>query len=203
MIERLSIAQGQPQTNESALIMVGSFAPLHPGQIDAMESAERVLLSIGDSAAGAVFAPNSDSYVSVKLNDTDGKWSFDRRVSHFLGKDAKLATPVYVDDITGKTPPERSISEEVIDTVSKQLGTKACNAVLVVGSDQILSMKAHIERNRVICVLRPGYINALYEHENDAWFKDAVYEHRFFITTHMDMASKLSSTAIRENVQQS
>lgn len=198
MIKKLSSAQEASNSNSSALIMVGSFAPLHPGHIDAMESAERVILRLDGSLAGLVYAPNSDSYVSLKLNDKVGEWNFERRVSEFTDKESGLLTPSYVDDVTGISPPERTISEEVISTVSRQLGIRACNAILIVGSDQIHSMKAHIDENRAVCVVRPGYLSAIDEHKSQKWFRKAIKSDRLIITEHRDMVSQLSSTSIRE-----
>lgn len=139
-IERLSDSNKYHSSNASGLIIVGSYAPVHDGHFDAMRSAERRLLKDGDDIAGNIFAPNSDSYVLKKLNDKDGVWNFNRRISEFVSRRSGTESVSYVDDITGSKPPEKSISESVIDTVSSRLGIKACSLVLVVGMDQIRSM---------------------------------------------------------------
>lgn len=177
--------------------MVGSFAPVHTGHIDAMQSAERALLHLEEDLAATIFAPNSDSYVSVKLDDVEKKWNFEKRVAEFASLESDLVAPSYVDDITGCFPPKRSISEEVIETVAQRTGILAANAVLVVGSDQIGSMEPHIESNRAICVLRPGSLEALLQYEDKKWFRNAVYDGRFIVTARTDMATDISSTAIR------
>ncbi len=141
--------------------MVGSYAPVHNGYFDAMRSAERCLLTTGYDIAGNIFAPNSDSYVLKKIDDEDGVWNYDRRISEFVSRSSGTESVSYVDDVTGSKPPEKSISESVIDTVSSRLGIKACSLVLVVGMDQIRSMEPHLDSNRAICVLRPGYESQL------------------------------------------
>lgn len=201
-IERLSSSSKYRNSDASGLIIVGSYAPVHRGHFDAMRSAERHLLATGDDVAGNVFAPNSDSYVlNKKLGDEDSVWSFDRRVSEFLSRDSGTESLSYVDDITGATPPEKSISESVIDTVSDKLGIKACSLVLVVGMDQIRSMEAHLDTNRAICVLRPGYESKLQDVAQDDWFLDAINDERLLLTSRENTEIDVSSTVIRRKLE--
>lgn len=198
-IERLSYSDGLKETGGSTLVMVGSFAPVHYGHLDVMKSAERAVSDRIGPVNAAVFAPNSDSYVSIKLSDTLGEWSFDRRITEFDAIRSNLDTPVFVDDLTGLTPPERSISDEVIQTVSQRLGLLACQAILVVGSDQIASMRPHLENNRAVCVVRPNYEGYVQEAMQEDWLREAVSEGRYIITTQEDPDLVISSTAIRHN----
>jgi len=181
--------------------MVGSYAPVHDGHFDAMRSAERRLLHAGDDVAGNVFAPNSDSYVLKKLDDENGVWDFKRRISEFTLRSSGTQKLSYVDDITGATPPEKSISECVIDTVSDRLGIKACGLVLVVGMDQVRSMEPHLDTNRAICVLRPGYEPKLHEVAQDNWFIDAINAKRLLLTSRENMEIDISSTIIRKELE--
>jgi len=199
MIERLSSVHTNNQdAKSSALVMVGSFAPIHAGHIDAMQSAESAFLKqYNERLIAKVFAPNSDSYVSIKLNDKNGEWNFDKRVSEFDKLDSEFDITAYVDDITGKNPPEKSISDEVIATVSRKIGIAASKVVLVVGSDQLASMKPHIQNNRAVCVLRPGSLDVLLKYKDQEWFERAFYDGRYIITTRTDMIKDISSTAIR------
>lgn len=196
-IQRLSTSQPYNNSEASALLMVGSFAPVHNGHLDAMESAERTLIANGEDIAGNIFVPNSDSYVLQKLNDTKGRWNFDRRVSEFLKKEATTNLSLYVDDITGSAPPELSISEEAIKTSSELLGIQATSLVLVVGTDQMESMRPHIETNRAVCVIRPGYDEHLSKMLEKKWFKQAAENGRFILTNRQNILDDISSTAIR------
>lgn len=199
-ILRLSTTEKLEPGQGTALIMVGSFAPVHEGHFDAMMSAERTMIAKGEDISTLVFAPNSDSYVSTKLNDTDGSWNFQRRISEFMKFDFQFRASAYVDDMTGMTPPEKSISEEVIDTVERQLGIQASKAVLVVGSDQVASMRPHLETNRAICVIRPGHINKVLYHSNEDWFKEAVNQGRYILTERQNRVKDINSTEIRANL---
>jgi nicotinic acid mononucleotide adenylyltransferase len=181
--------------------MVGSYAPVHSGHFDTMRSAERRLLTTGDDIAGNVFAPNSDSYVLKKLDDEDGVWNFDRRISEFVSRSSGTEGVSYVDNITGSKPPEKSISESVIDTVSSRLGIRACSLVLVVGMDQIRSMEPHLDSNRAICVLRPGYESQLQEVAQDDWFVDAIDTKRLLLTSRENTEIDISSTIIRKKLE--
>lgn len=199
-IERLSYSCGLEETGGSTLVMVGSFAPVHYGHLDVMKSAERAVNNHVGRVNAAVFAPNSDSYVSIKLNDTLGEWSFDRRIAEFGAIRSTLDAPMFVDDISGLTPPEKSISEEVIKTVSQRLGVLACQAILVVGSDQIASMRPHLETNRAVCVVRPNYEEHVQEAMRESWLQEAVSKGRYIFTSQEDPDLVISSTAIRNNL---
>lgn len=202
-IGKLSSADRYHNRGASGLIMVGSYAPVHEGHFDAMRSAERKLAFQGDDVAGNIFAPNSDSYVLKKLQDDDGVWNFSRRVNEFITRDSGTLSRSYVDDVTGNTPPERTISEEVISTVSDQLGLRACNLVLVVGTDQITSMQPHLESNRAICVVRPGYRDKLHDVMSQDWFIDATDRGRLLLTSRENVEVDVSSTAIRRQIEMS
>lgn len=197
-IERLSINRTPINPSGNLLMMVGSYAPVHAGHIDAMESAARALTESDERVSATIFTPNSDSYVvSVKLQDTEGKWNFERRVSEFQLQDMDLSIPAFVDDITGSKPPERSISEEAIDTAVHHLGTIASKVILVVGSDQINSMKPHLATNRAICVLRPGSQHLVDESMREQWFRDAVHDGRYILTNRKITERDISSTEVR------
>lgn len=200
-IERLSTASKYQNLNASGLVMVGSYAPVHEGHFDAMRSAERRLILQDGDIAGNIFAPNSDSYVLKKLHDTKGTWNFRRRVDEFTARESGTLSKSYVDDITGLTPPELSISEEIIKTVSHRLGIKASNLVLVVGTDQVTSMQSHLEYNRAICVLRPGAEEILQNVITEDWFKEATSEDRLLLTSREIIRVDVSSTKIRRQLE--
>lgn len=196
-VERLSEATELPFNDGSTLVMVGSFAPVHSGHFDAMASAKRTLNDIGDTVNAAIFAPNSDSYVSFKLNDIKGEWSFANRVEEFINCNA-LDIPTYVDDITGSRPPERSISDEVIDTATRRLGIEACRTVLVVGSDQVASMRPHLGTNRAICVIRPRFEDYVKVNIEEEWLRQALADGSYMITHQENPELVISSTVIRQ-----
>jgi nicotinic acid mononucleotide adenylyltransferase len=177
--------------------MVGTFAPVHEGHFDAMRSAERALAARGEDASAVIFAPNSDSYVSVKLEDTDGTWNITNRIAEFLSRDAGTCSQAYVDDISGLKPPERSISKTVTDNVHKQLGITAFNSILVVGSDQIASVRPHLDNNRAICILRPGYADLVNKHFEEDWFLESVKSGRYILAERENSEVDVNSTCIR------
>lgn len=196
-IHRLSQIVAPIETRGNVLMMVGSFAPAHDGHIDAMESAEKALLKTDETVAANVFVPNSDSYVSIKLDDSEGKWNFSRRVNEFALFEPDTRSPSFVDDLTGLTPPERSISEEAISTASLRLGIEVCRVMLVVGSDQVDSMKPHLDDNRAICIVRPGSEKEISERFNEKWFRDAVGDGRYILARRRILDHDISSTQIR------
>jgi len=185
------------ENNGNTLMMVGSFAPVHNGHFDAMESAEKSLIQRGEIVSANVFAPNSDSYVSVKLDDSTGIWNFQRRVNEFRIFESHTRSPAYVDDLTGINPPELSISEEAMSTAALRLGIEACRVILVVGSDQIDSMKPHLNSNRAICVVRPGTEAMIRERLEEKWFRDAVGDGSYLMTNRRFIDYDISSTQIR------
>lgn len=196
-IHRLSENDAAISNQGNVLMMVGSFAPVHIGHIDAMESAEKALYIGGECVSSSVFVPNSDSYVSVKLNDTAGTWNFSRRVNEFGVYEPRMRSPSFVDDITGLTPPERSISEEAISTAVLKLGIEACRVMLVVGSDQVDSMRPHLDSNRAICIVRPGSENEIRDRLEEKWFRDAVGDRRYMLARRRIASRDISSTQIR------
>jgi nicotinic acid mononucleotide adenylyltransferase len=197
-ISRLSEAERLPSDDGSTLVIVGSFAPVHLAHLDRIMAAERALIRNNEKVNAAVFAPNSDSYVvRQKLRDEPGDWSFDRRVREFGKMDISTTAPSFVDDITGQKPPERSISEEVIDTVADHLGIQACRAVLVTGSDQISSMEPFVEEGRAICIMRAGYDENVENAMQQKWLRDAVNRGSYIIAPPMNPDLDISSTAIR------
>lgn len=199
-IERLSLASSKAGSEGSTLVMVGSFAPVHYGHIDTMQAATRVVESEIGPVNARVFAPNSDSYVSLKLNDTTGLWGFERRVAEFETIEVSTTQPFLVDDISGRQSPEESISQKVVETISQYLGTEACRVVLVVGSDQIRSMEPHLETNVAVCVVRPTYDDIVKPVLEEPWLVEAVNSRRYLITRQEDPDLTVSSTAVRNSV---
>lgn len=200
-IRKLSEATRSVDNEGVGLVMVGSFAPVHEGHLDAMQSAEEAMLLSGENVLASTFTPNSDSYVSIKLNDLDGAWNFDRRVKEFSRLKSTTERSAYVDDVTGRTPPERSISEHAIENISNRLGIEVCKLVLVVGADQIGSMRPHLESNRAICVLRPGWEAVVNRHSNESWFLDAVESGRYIFTDRKNNTTDIQSTLMRRELE--
>lgn len=200
-IKKLSTVTRQIADESVGLVMVGSFAPVHEGHLDAMQSAERALSDNGEKVRASIFTPNSDSYVSIKLNDSKGTWNFQRRVDEFSKLRSSTQGDSYIDDVTGSTPPERSISEHAIENISAHLGIKVCKLVLVVGTDQIGSMRPYLESNRAICVLRPGWESVVERHTDEPWFRDAVESGRYIFTDRRNNTTDIQSTVIRMELE--
>lgn len=198
---RLSTNVEKLNPMDNVLAMVGSFAPVHYGHIDVMESAVRAMEVSEEAVAASVFAPNSDSYVlSVKLKGKDPRWDFSHRIEQFMGVHIDVTTPVFVDDLSGAVPPERTITESVVHTLSKVLGTVANRVVLVVGSDQIRSMEPHLETNRAVCVIRPGSEQIVVDLLEEKWFRDAVHDRRYVLATRKFLKQNITSTDIRRQM---
>lgn len=196
-IEKPTIGKGV------ALVMVGSFAPIHRGHFDAMLAAKKAIEDMNEDVSVVAMAPNSDSYVSIKLQDKTGEWNFERRISEFEKIDSQLMIPTFVDDISGLKPPEKTITEEVVKNVQTELGIKACNIVLVVGSDQVESMKPHLQSNRAVCVIRPGSTDQIKCLDDQVWFVDAVASGRYIITNRKNPYLDIASASIRNQIDKS
>ena len=187
-----------PQGN--AIIMVGSFAPIHRGHFDAIHAASTALLGRGVPVDSLVLTPNSAEYVQRKLPDYHHEWTYERRIQKILEHNPHPHIPTYVDDISGRTARHEEINPHVPRTIERYLGHSACQIYLVVGSDQILSMEQHLrdDANRAICVLRPNNLADIKERLEIPWVANAVKSERFIITEREDMDNDISSTAIRK-----
>ena len=199
-IERFSYIHSPINVKGLVLAMVGSFAPVHYGHLDAMRTAKKTVNDYFGQTDAVVFAPNSDVYVSIKLDDKHGEWNFSRRVAEFQAVKNNIGVPTFVDDITGSIPPEKSISEEVIQTIKQKLGVFAYQIVLVVGSDQIRSMRPHLDNNRAVCVIRPNFEKHMYEAAQEEWLQKAISERRYIMTPQNSPNLIISSTAIRQKL---
>ena len=187
----------------NVVAMVGSFAPLHNGHLDAVYSASKALTERGIYVESAVFIPNSDEYLSRKLCDDNTIWTYERRIDKIYASDiTHLGVPVFVDDVSGRTVGLEQINNRVPDTIKRHLGFTACQTFFVVGSDQLLSMEAHLENeeNRAICVLRPGNLDNVQKYLSLPWVMKALEAERFFITEREDMINDISSSKIRKSV---
>lgn len=198
-INRISESLSTGEREGNALVIVGSFAPIHDGHFDAVQAASTALLERGDTVDSLVLTPNSEEYVRNKISANRDAWSYERRIKGILSRDPHPATPTYVDDVSGPMAELRQINDYVPHTVRRHLGFTASQTVLVVGSDQLLSMQSHLENedNRAVCVLRPGSMSQLGDHLGIPWVAKAVEAERFIITERADMENDISSTVIR------
>lgn len=92
-IERLSYIHSPIKVKGLVLAMVGSFAPVHYGHLDAMRTAKKTVNDYFGQTDAVVFAPNSDAYVSIKLDDKHGEWDFSRRVAEFQAVKNSIDVP--------------------------------------------------------------------------------------------------------------
>ena len=63
------------------------------------------------------------------------------------------------------------------------------------------SMKSHVNSNKAICILRPGYEEHLKKCMDDLWFKDAVDSGRLILANRENVKKDISSTAIRRTLE--
>ncbi len=187
----------------NAIVMVGSFAPIHDGHFDAVHSASAALINRGHSVESLVLAPNSSEYLQNKLAEESDEWPYERRVEYILGRDPHPTIPTYVDDISARLAHEKQINNFIPKTIQRRLGFDALQLYLVVGSDQLLSMEAHLseEEGKAVCVLRPGSMDEVQERLKISWISDATASERLIITERGNMEQDVSSTAIRRSVR--
>lgn len=183
----------------NAVVMVGSFAPIHDGHLDAAHSASAALINRGHSVESLILAPNSSEYLEIKLAEESYEWPYERRVEYILGRDPHPTIPTYVDDISGRLAQEKQINDFVPKTIQRRLGFDALQLYFVVGSDQLLSMESHLSEGdgKAICVLRPGSMQEVQERLKISWVSDATASERLIITERQNMKQDISSTAIR------
>lgn len=184
------------------LLMVGSYAPAHAGHVAAMKAARIALTERGQKVAGMIYVPNTDSYVSFKIQDTTGAWNFARRVAVLREMAANEQTPVIVDDISGSRPIGRlSITRTAMASAARRLGISEDRLVVVVGSDQAASMKPYLATNQAICVVRPGAVALVLNLFQEEWFYRAVASGRYLFTERDNPYEDISSTAMRQAAQ--
>lgn len=202
-IRRISSLETMPSYAGNALVVVGSFAPVHDGHFDAVRAAGKALEERGSAVHSVVMAPNSDEYLYRKLQHEAGDWSFERRVQKILARETPFGdTPTYVDDISGAYVGLNEINQEVPVTLRRVMGLTADRLFFVTGSDQIRSMEAHLAHsaNRAICVMRPdGGLSTASQELSQEWAVQAIEEGRYIITDRENMETDISSTAVRRN----
>lgn len=199
-IIRLSTLDSPQTRPESAVVMVGSFAPVHRGHFDAISAASDALINTGERVGSIVLTPNSATYVRHKLPEYHKIWTYEQRVQEILTHNAHPIIPTYVDDISGGQVDLEQINHRIPHTMRRYLGITASRTHLVVGSDQLLSIESHMAdtESRAICVLRPGHLGSLVTQLHHDWAKKALEGGRLIITDREDMETDISSTTVRE-----
>lgn len=201
-INALSDAYSEENRQGNAVVMVGSFAPIHRGHFDAIHAAGSALIGRGIPVESLILTPNSAEYVQNKLPEYHETWTYERRVQKILDQDSHPRIPTYVDDVSGYRAKYEQINDHVPLTIRRHLGFAANQLYLVVGSDQLLSMESHLEKDesRAICVLRPNNLEEVQQRLELPWVAEAVESRRLIITEREDMENDVSSTAIRRAV---
>lgn len=201
-INTLSSSSPVGNRQGNAIVMVGSFAPIHKGHFDAVRAASIALSQRGYPVESVVLTPNSPQYVQRKLPEYHRTWTYERRIQEILRSPAVPHISTYVDDVSGRSAGLEQINDFVPFTIRRHLGFTACQTHLIVGSDQILSVESHLrnETNRAVCVLRPGTQDYAMEQLDRPWVAEAVEEGRFIIAEREDMENDYSSSAIRQSV---
>lgn len=206
-IERISGADPRLNTDISsfgaAVVMVGSFAPIHDGHIDAITSAKHALTDKGVTVDTLIVTPNSSEYVTDKLGSGQGGWPYDERVRRILSLPAIDRTPTYVDDLSGPAAGIEQINDYVPQTIEQYLGIASCRLFFVVGSDQLPSMKEHLSNGgRAVCVIRPGKERVSESCIRlEPWASTAFNDDRLIVTGRKNMDNDISSTQIRKGTR--
>lgn len=182
-----------------AVALVGSFAPVHEGHLDALLSAALAVERVDDSVNALTLVPNSSEYVRRKLGDVAGLWRFRPRVDAIMRTSTSFDIPTYVDDISGRVVGLDQINHIAPLTIEQSLGFDAARTYFVVGSDQLMTMEEHLSgtNNRAVCVERPGRHEEVKQHLQTSWVKEALVSGRFLVTSRANMAHDISSTNIR------
>ncbi len=200
-IRKLSTIESTPPHAGSAVVMVGSFAPIHLGHFDAIRAAGNAIQERGIQVDNVVLSPNSDEYLERKLKGEKHDWTYDRRVSRIASGELPIeGITTYVDDVSGRIVGLNEINRQVPYTLHHLLGLAAEQLYFVTGSDQIRSMEAYLSdpARRAICVLRPdGGLNAAHRELGLPWARQAIDEGRYIVTEREDMENDISSSAIR------
>ena len=199
-IQRLSeTASPSNPLNGEAIVMVGSFAPIHPGHLDALDAAYKVLHE-QEQVGSLILVPNSEEYVGDKFDGQNYGWTYQKRVDAITQQTNRLPIPASVDDISGLRARHEQINSHVPVTLQQHLGLSASQLFFVVGSDQLVSMETHLatDTNNAVCVLRPGNLDKITEQLEQDWAKRALEERRLVITERANMVEDISSTAIRK-----
>lgn len=201
-IHRLSTAESNSPREGSAVVMVGSFAPVHRGHFDAVRAASRAITEHGISVESIILTPNSDPYLLRKMaaKGEELTWFYERRIEEIATQDSPFGhIPTFVDDISGARVGLNEINLAVPETIHRHLGIAAEQLYFVTGSDQLQSMQAHLasDINRAVCVLRPGHLERIQEVLRQDWVSQAVNQGRYIITERDDMKTDYSSTNLR------
>lgn len=203
-IRRISTLETVPSSEGSALVVVGSFAPVHDGHFDAVRAAVGAMAERGMAVNSVVMTPNSNEYVWRKLQHEADAWPYERRVQAILARRMPVkGVSAYVDDISGRHVGLDEINDVVPRTLHRHLGLAAERLFFVTGSDQIVTMRAHLARaaSRAICVLRPDDgLSAAFAELSEPWAQQAIEEGRYIVTERDNMETDISSTAVRRDL---
>ena len=203
MIRKLSLTNQEPYSKQNgrAVVLVGSFAPVHDGHFDALTSAVKAVERHDTFVEAAMLVPNSDAYLTRKLGSCASEWPYSKRVKTIACRHPEHEVPTFVDDISGSQIGLGEINLAVPQTIERHLGFTALDTYFIVGSDQLLSMEAHLSgtQNRSVCVLRPGRIDEIKPYLTASWVKESLRAGRLLITTRKNMDTDISSTDCRQN----
>lgn len=153
-------------SNQCALVFLGSFAPFHEAHLDVAVSALNKAREIGAQVGCLIFCLHNDKDVRSKIGDD--AWSIERRISHLEYRISayKSDTPFIINDLTCRKDDVEEMTFEIIKDISNLLKIKPSQIILIMGSDNEANINKYINKNRVICVNRPGYTRVTADHPN-------------------------------------
>jgi nicotinic acid mononucleotide adenylyltransferase len=197
---RLSQMQFIAPPDGAVIVLVGSFAPPHRSHVAVAEAAARLLSARDERVGAAVFVPNRDSYVGVKVGDRHGRLRLQKRVDLLRRVLSQSALPVIIDDVSATTGDNLTITDASVHSLKSHLGVDPGDVWIVVGSDQVASLRPHLRDHRAVCVLRPGAATPLFDVVGKKWFRRAVADGRLLLTERERADGDISSTAIRQEL---
>jgi nicotinic acid mononucleotide adenylyltransferase len=107
----------------AVLVLVGSFAPPHRSHVAVADAAIRRLVTQGEPVRALLVVPNRDSYVQVKIGDRYGRLSLQNRVAMLGHLFSASDYPVIIDDVSGTTGDDSTITDASVHSLQSQLGT--------------------------------------------------------------------------------
>jgi len=188
------------------LVLIGSYAPVHQGHVELLNNAANWYIEQGITVKAAVLAPNSESYVTRKLSNSGYHLELGsitnriQTISEFVPDtlpDSDVIT--VVDDLSCiEVDGHGFINTITVKNIAKRFGCKRSDVVMIVGADQLGSMKGYLKHNDCLVVSRPGQNDQMFELIRVPWVQRALRMFKLTIIDRPESCVSMSSTEIRK-----